>query len=198
MVKVAGYIYGWNKKKTFAYPFDKVSNYLIAQAKEREVIIDEIYADGYDELPQGLDELLLDIGKYDAVVLYSLEGLSENILKTLSSKQLFCVTAPWLAGRNTGTELGKVIRSKEYYDKIKSLNIRMGIAQSDKDSGGAPYGYQYNDSGKLVENPKEMATIDSMLRWRKDGMSIAEICKATGLLDRRVYRILNKWAKKNV
>ena len=198
MVKVAGYIYGWNKKKTFAYPFDKVSNYLIAKAKEREVVIDEIYADGYDELPQGLDELLLDIGKYDGVVLYSLEGLTMENLKILARKQLFCVTAPWLSGRNTGTELGKVIRSKEYYDKIKSLNIRMGIAQSDKDSGGAPYGYRYNENGKLEENPKEMATIDSMLRWRREGMSIAEICKATGLLDRRVYRILNKWSKKNV
>ena len=198
MVKVAGYIYGWNKKKTFAYPFDKVSNYLIAKAKEREVVIDEIYADGYDELPQGLDELLLDIGKYDGVVLYSLEGLTMENLKILARKQLFCVTAPWLSGRNTGTELGKVIRSKEYYDKIKSLNIRMGIAQSDKDSGGAPYGYRYNENGKLEENPEEMATIDSMLRWRREGMSIAEICKATGLLDRRVYRILNKWSKKNV
>ncbi len=198
MVKVAGYIYGWNKKKTFAYPFDKVSNYLIAKAKEREVVIDEIYADGYDELPQGLDELLLDIGKYDGVVLYSLEGLTMENLKILARKQLFCVTAPWLSGRNTGTELSKVIRSKEYYDKIKSLNIRMGIAQSDKDSGGAPYGYRYNENGKLEENPEEMATIDSMLRWRREGMSIAEICKATGLLDRRVYRILNKWSKKNV
>mgnify|MGYP001240028671 CR=1 FL=1 len=198
MVKVAGYIYGWNKKKTFSYPFDKVSNYLIAKAKEREVVIDEIYADGYDELPQGLDELLLDIGKYDGVVLYSLEGLTMENLKILARKQLFCVTAPWLSGRNTGTELSKVIRSKEYYDKIKSLNIRMGIAQSDKDSGGAPYGYRYNENGKLEENPEEMATIDSMLRWRREGMSIAEICKATGLLDRRVYRILNKWSKKNV
>jgi len=197
VVRVAGYIYGWNKKKTASYPFDNLSNYLIGKASEHNITIEEIYADGYDDMPQGLDELLLDLNQFGAIVLYSLEGLSMEHMEILKRKQLYCVTVPWLKGKETASELAKIIRSKEYFDTMRSLNIRMGIAGSDKDSGGAPYGYRYNDNGKLVENPAEIAIIQQMLAWKKQGRGINEICTETGLESRRVYRILNKWAKKD-
>ena len=197
MVRVAGYIYGWNKKKTAAYPFDNLSNYLIGKAQELNITIEEIYADGYDDMPQGLDELILDMHKFGAIILYSLEGITLEHIEALKKKQLYCVTVPWLKGKETAGELGKIIRSKEYFETMRSLNIRMGIAGSDKDSGGAPYGYKYNDSSKLVENPSEFAIIQQMLSWKNQGRGITEICSETGLDSRRVYRILNKWARKD-
>tara|TARA_Y100000004_G_scaffold34919_1_gene37353 strand:- start:2653 stop:3258 length:606 start_codon:yes stop_codon:yes gene_type:complete len=196
MVKVAGYIYGYNKKKSASFPFNEISNYLLGKAKEKNVGVDEIYADGYVEIPQGLEELLDEIHKFDAVILYSLEGLTIDDINKMSKKQLYCVTVPWITGKNAANELSKIIKSKEYYDEIRSLTIRWGMVMSEKDSGAAPFGYQYNQFGKLEENMSQMETIRQVVSWRKQGKGVPEICQLTELKPLVVYRILRKWSDK--
>ena len=198
MVKIAGYIYGFNKKKDASYDLESLTNYLLSKAAEKNATIDEIYADGYVEMPQGLDELLDDLNQYDAVVLYSLEGISEENMMKLSTKQLFCVTAPWVDdAKLAGKKFLQIIQSRPYFDTMRRLNIRMGIGKSDKNSGAAPFGYDYGEDGKLKENHDEMLTIRQMIQWRNNNMSVMEIAERTGLVETRVYRILNNWKKGN-
>ena len=125
MAKVAGYIYALNKKGDAAYDTDELIKFLHAKAEEKGIPVNEVYVDGDPSIPNGIEELISDIKNYDGVMLYSLEGLSEEHISALGKKSLFCVNAPWVAGRTAGQELKAVIRSRTYYDNMRSLNIRI-------------------------------------------------------------------------
>ena len=198
MAKVAGYIYALDKKGDAAYDTDELIKFLHTKAEEKGVAINEVYVDGDPSVPNGIEELISDIRNYDGVMLYSLEGLSEDHIDTLAKKSLFCVNAPWVAGKAAGGELKAVIRSRTYYDNMRSLNIRMGIKNSSRVSGQVPYGYQRNPTtGMLEEKAEEQAIIRQVLSLKASGIGVTEISKKLGELSvSRIYRIINT-AKKN-
>lgn len=197
MARVAGYIYALNKKGDAAYDTDELIKFLHARAEEKGVPVNEVYVDGDPSIPNGIEELISDIGNYDGVILYSLEGLSENHISSLGSKSLFCVNAPWIAGKGAAQQLQSVIRSRTYYDNMRSLNIRMGIKNSNRVSGQAPYGYQRNpETGAIEEKADEQAVIREVMVLKDSGMGVTDIGKKLDLPVPKIYRIINGAQKK--
>ncbi len=190
--KVAAYLY---KPKGKLYDFNEMVKYTELKAKEVEVEIDEFYADGWDDIPNGIDELISDASKYGGILLYSLEGITTKQLNRLFTTPVYCITAPWIIGKKAITEMRHVIKAGEYYKTMRSLNIRMGIKASTKHSGNVPYGYVVKN-GLLVEQTEEKQTLDNILAWKKNGMTVSEIAKKTSLETWKIYGILNYWRNK--
>ena len=190
--KVAAYLY---KPKGKLYDFNEMVKYTELKAKEVEVEIDEFYADGWDDIPNGIDELISDAGNYGGILLYSLEGITTIHLNGLSTTNVYCITTPWITGRAAATDMANVIKAGDYYKTMRSLNIRMGIKASSKHSGNVPYGYVVKD-GLLVEQIEEKKNLDNILAWKKNGMTVSEIAKKTGLETWKIYGILNYWRNK--
>ena len=103
---------------------------------------------------------------------------------------MYCITAPWI-GKNKVLEYIKISEASTYYDNMRSLNIRMGINLSDKQSGIAPYGYKHNPEGKLEPVPEEIENINQILAFRKQGLSVKEISEKIDLKPSKIYRIEN-------
>ena len=192
MAKVAAYLYRPAGK---LYDFTEMVKYTEIKAKEVDVEIDEFYADGWEDIPNGLEELLADLSNYSGVILYSLDGISDAQLKTLGKVSLYCINIPWAKGRNALSTMQQVAKAGDYYSSMRSLNIRMGIKASPKQAGSATYGFIYKD-GVLVEEPEEKAILDKILLWRKGGMKVAEIAEKTKLDAWKIYGILNYWRNK--
>ncbi len=190
--KVAAYLY---KPIGKMYDFNEMVKYTELKATEVEVEIDEFYADGWDDIPNGIDELVSDANNYGGILLYSLEGLTKEHLQGLSTSSLYCITTPWIKGRTAHGEMLQVINAGEYYKTMRSLNIRMGIKASTKHSGNVPYGFRVQE-GLLVEDPNEKPVLDNILAWKKSGMNVSEIAKKTGLETWKIYGILNYWRNK--
>ena len=192
MTKVAAYLY---KPAGKQYDFTEMVKYTELKAKDVNVVIDEFYPDGWDDIPNRVDELLSDINNYNGILLYSLEGLTKEQIKLLSKKSIYCITTPWIKGAKAAEQLGNVQTAGEYYKTMRSLNIRMGIKASSKQSGSAPYGFMF-DNGILIESPVEKPILDNVLNWKKTGMSVSEISVKTGLDTWKIYSILNYWRNK--
>lgn len=190
MTKIAAYLYRPPGK---LYDFTEMVKYTEIKAKEVEIEIDEFYADGWEDIPNGVEELLADLSNYTGIILYSLDGLSDEQIKSLGNKSVYCINIPWVKGRVAG--LLQVKQSGKYYTNMRSLNIRMGIKASPKQAGSAPYGYVYKD-GVLVEKPEEREILDKILVWSKSGMKVAEISEKTKLDAWKIYGILNYWRNK--
>ncbi len=192
MGKIAAYLYRPAGK---LYDFTEMVKYTEIKAKEVDVEIDEFYADGWDDIPNGIEELLADLPNYDGIILYSLDGITEDQLKSLGQRSLYCINIPWATGRKALSIMQQVAKAGDYYSSMRSLNIRMGIKASPKQAGSAPYGFIYKD-GVLVEEPEEKAILDKILLWRKGGMKVAEIAEKTKLDAWKIYGILNYWRNK--
>tara|TARA_B100001778_G_C18530263_1_gene603256 strand:+ start:131 stop:712 length:582 start_codon:yes stop_codon:yes gene_type:complete len=192
MGKVAAYLYRPAGK---LYDFTEMVKYTEIKAKEVDVEIDEFYADGWDDIPNGLEELLADLSNYEGIILYSLDGVAEDQLKSLGKNSLYCINIPWATGRSALSTMQQVAKAGNYYSSMRSLNIRMGIKASPKQAGSAPYGFVYKD-GVLVEEPEEKAILDKILLWKKGGMKVAEIAEKTKLDAWKIYGILNYWRNK--
>ena len=192
MGKIAAYLYRPAGK---LYDFTEMVKYTEIKAKEVDVEIDEFYADGWDDIPNGIEELLADLPNYDGIILYSLDGITEDQLKRLGQRSLYCINIPWATGRKALSIMQQVAKAGDYYSSMRSLNIRMGIKASPKQAGSAPYGFIYKD-GVLVEEPEEKAILDKILLWRKGGMKVAEIAEKTKLDAWKIYGILNYWRNK--
>ena len=95
--KVAAYLF---KPKGKLYDFNEMVKYTELKALEVEVEIDEFYADGWDDIPNGIEELLSDVDNYNAILLYSLDGLDETQIKYLGKNMIYCINAPWIKGSN--------------------------------------------------------------------------------------------------
>ena len=193
MTKIAAYLY---KPIGKTYDFDEMVQYTEISAQEVEVVIDEFYADGWENIPNGIEELLADISNYNGVLLYSLDGLTEEQIKAMGGTSLYCINTPWIKGRGSADKLCQVVKSGEYYKKMRSLNIRNGIKASNKPSGNIPYGYVRSVEGTLIPEPSEKPILDNILSWKKSGMSVSEIAKRTKLDTWKIYGILNYWRNK--
>ena len=190
--KVAAYLY---KPPGKLYDFNEMVKYTELKALEVEVEIDEFYADGWDDIPNGIEELISDASNYGGILLYSLEGLTKEYITSLSKVSIYCITTPWITGKTAPSQLIQVINSGEYYKTMRSLNIRMGIKASTKHSGNVPYGFVIKD-GLLTEHSEEKPILDNILTWKKGQMTVSEIAKKTGLETWKIYGILNYWRNK--
>ena len=192
MTKVAAYLY---KPAGKQYDFTEMVKYTELKAKDVDVVIDEFYADGWDDIPNGIDELLSDINNYNGILLYSLEGITKEHIQLLGKKSVYCITTPWIRGTKAPAQLAQVQTAGGYYKTMRSLNIRMGIKASSKQSGSAPYGFMFNE-GILIQSPTEKPILENVLNWKKTGMAVSEISVKTGLDTWKIYSILNYWRDK--
>ena len=195
---IAAYIYKPDDK---AYDFDQLLSYLREEAQDDKTELSEIYADGWVEIPNGLEDLIADVKHYDMVILYSLEGMTHGQFESLlKGTQIYCVLTPWIGiAKSIETQaakrMGATIEAKQYYKSLRSLSIRAGIKASDKKSGAAPYGYRYDDSGTLQPND-DNATLNLVRSLKSSGYSVVEIAKRTGLNEKKIYGILHYWKEK--
>ena len=65
------------------YDYDQMLQ--LAVLKTNDPNIAEVYADGWTDVPNNIDELITDLPKYSHVYLLTLEGLTEAHLKALVS-----------------------------------------------------------------------------------------------------------------
>ena len=78
MTKIAAYLYRPSGK---LYDFTEMVKYTEIKAKELDILIDEFYGDGWEDIPNGVEELLADLSNYTGIILYSLDGLDEEHIK---------------------------------------------------------------------------------------------------------------------
>ena len=184
-----------------SYDLDEVLQYVRTRVEtlEGDCEIDEVYADGWDDIPNGIEDLLIDIEKshYTDVILYSLEGLTPEQLKTLlTHAQVSCAMTPWIVHGASGQGLLTTMAASEYYRTLRSLNIRMGIRHSSKQQGNAPFGYTRDGGGQLVPDENH-GTLQKILNLNKSNVSVMEISRALGMSPSKIYGILRTWRDKN-
>lgn len=190
-----------SKPEDKQYDFDSILNYTALSMEEIPDFeaweIDEVYADGWISVPNGIDDMINDIkankSKVSGIVLFSLEEISMDNLEALikTGKDIYCVLANYV-GVVSGPKadiLLRIKKSKMYYKNVNSMKIRHGVKASKKTSGAAPFGYSHED-GKLVKND-DYATLESILRLHKAGLSSTMIAKRIPMLTpARIYGII--------
>lgn len=178
------------------YDFDSILNYCQVALEDIDWGIDEVYADGWTHVPNGINDLLADAKankkKVTGIALYSIEELDLEQLDAISELGIktYCVLAPFLktlVGGSIG-ELKKLKHAKHYYKRVTSLKIRHGVKSSKKLSGAAPFGYQRVD-GNLVQN-EDYPVLQEIVRLHNSSVSVSEIAKRVNLNTAQIYGIL--------
>jgi len=184
-----------SKPEDKSYDFDTIVNYCSLSLEEIGWEIDEIYADGWVNIPNGVDDMLVDAKthakKLKGIALYSLEEISaENLSELQGICPIYCVLTPWLKPSKTPLlTLGPVKQSKAYYKSLTSLKIRHGVKASSKRSGASPFGYRHDDAGKLVPN-QDYETLLRIIKLDHAGVSVSEIGKKVEMSPAKIYGIL--------
>ena len=189
------YLLYLSKPENKAYDFDTILNYCSLSLEEIGWEIDEIYADGWVNIPNGLDDMLADAKrnarKIKGVAFYTLEDVTWDQLDAVGMiAPVYCVLCPWLdPHKGKQGNLNLVKRSKEYYSKLTSLRIRHGVKASNKKSGAAPFGYKHDETGTLVPN-EDYQTLINIVRLGDAGVSVSEIGKKVEMSPAKIYGIL--------
>lgn len=182
------------------YDFDSILNYCQVALEDIDWGIDEVYADGWTHVPNGIVDLIQDAKalkkKVTGIVLYSIEELDVPWLIALGDLNipLYCVLAPYLGVLRDSPkghghpELMKLKYAKHYYKRVTSLKIRHGVKASNKSSGAAPFGYD-NVEGKLVQN-ENYPVLQEIIRLHNASVSVSEIAKRVNLNTAQIYGIL--------
>lgn len=182
-----------SKPEDKAYDFDTILNYCSLGVSEIGWEIDEIYADGWVNIPNGIEDLVADAKaskKAKGIILYSLEEVTDDLLKALSKvAPIYCVLTPWISPVKNAKPFIDVKKSKEYYSKLTSLRIRQGVKASAKRSGAAPFGYRHDENGKLVPN-SDYEALMSIINLDNAGVSVSEIAKRASMSPAKIYGIL--------
>lgn len=190
-----------SKPEDKEYDFDSILNYTALSMEEIPDFaaweVDEVYADGWISVPNGITDMINDINanksKVSGIVLFSLEEISMENLEALikTGKNIYCILANYVgvvAGPKADILLN-MKRAKAYYKNVNSMKIRHGVKASKKPSGAAPFGYSHED-GKLVRNG-DYATLESILRLHNAGLSSTMIAKRIpSLTPARIYGII--------
>ena len=177
------------------YDFDTILNYCSLSLEEIDWEIDEIYADGWTNIPNGIDDLIQDAKrnskKLKGIALYSLEEISAEAISQLQGVcPVYCVLTPWLKPSKTPlVTLAPVKQAKAYYKALTSLKIRHGVKASTKKSGAAPFGYRHDEHGNFEPN-EDYETLMGIVRLGDAGVSVSEIAKKVAMSPAKIYGIL--------
>ena len=183
------------------YDYDQMLQ--LAVLKTNDPNIAEVYADGWTDVPNNIDELITDLPKYSHVYLLTLEGLTEAHLKALvSAAEIKCAlyNTEWISSANSNDfrALCTVIRAREYYKELRSLNIRAGMKRTKKHVGSLPFGHTRLEDGTIQEIPEQIALARKVAEMYKAGFPVMQISlKTEGLLTpRQIYGLMNHWGVK--
>jgi len=176
------------------YDFDTILNYCSLSLEEIGWEIDEIYADGWVNIPNGIDDLIADAKshakKLKGVAFYSLEEISKEAIKKITNiSPAYCVLCPWIVPNKTANSFIAVKDAKEYYSKLTSLRIRQGVKASSKRSGAAPFGYRHDEEGKIVPS-SEYDLLCMIVKLDGAGISVSEIAKRSQMSPAKIYGII--------
>ena len=194
---VAAYIYCPPDK---SYDYDMMQDYLVDKVTEAGMdpkTIQEVYADGWDEIPSGLAELTRDAKLYSLIILYSLEGVELSDIEAIvdSGCQVYCAMTPY-AGTVTSMKsngakaLQYTIQARDYYKELRSLNIKVGMKQTRKHVGNVPYGYTRSDTGTLEEVPNEIQIVNQVRDLYVNMVPVVDIATRFDLTTRQVYGVM--------
>lgn len=194
-MKTAAYLYSPPEKD---YDFDLMMSELNAHSDE----IHEVYADGWVAIPNGLSELINDLSKYQRVVLLTLEGLNTSDLRTLvDGAEIKCCYTPWIDWASNYKssafkQLCNCVESAEYYSKVRSMKIRVGMKKTDKHVGNVPFGHVLDANGQLQEVPHLMDIANKVRQAYIVGTPVAQIAGEHNLTVRQVYGLAEYWGVK--
>jgi len=189
-----------------------------ATLNNSQVIIcrDEGISGKRSENRPGLQSALDQVGKGDALVVYSLSRLSRSTKDTLTIADALAKKEADLVSLSekidTTSAAGKMVfrmlavLSEFERDQI-SDRTRFALAHkksnNEKTGGDVPFGYRCK-AGKLIPYPEEQKTVNLMLSLRKKGHTLRAICgvlEAYGIVRRcgsrawpamTVLRIINR------
>ena len=177
-----------------------MQDYLVDKVTEAGMdpkTIQEVYADGWDEIPSGLAELTRDAKLYSLIILYSLEGVELSDIETIvnSGCDVYCAMTPY-AGTvasmksNGAKALQYTIQARDYYKELRSLNIKVGMKQTRKHVGNVPYGYTRSDTGTLEEVPNEIQIVNQVRDLYVNMVPVVDIATRFNLTTRQVYGVM--------
>ncbi len=184
------------------YDFDMMLELLI-ESSFGDNPVEEVYADGWTSIPNGMSELIADAGKYYGVILLTLEGLKSSDLRALVDKGAICCPLTDIGWAHKHTEanfkaLCATMEAKDYYSKVRSMKIKAGVKKTDKHVGQVPFGHRRDDEGKLQEIPEMMAMANEVKKHYIAGVPVTDIARASGghLSIRQVYGLMEHWGVK--
>lgn len=193
--KIAAYLYCPEGKN---YDYEQMLSML--RMKSGNIEIHEVYSDGWDDIPNNLEEMMLDLPNYTHIVLLTLEGITVEQLKQIVTRcAVFCplVETEWATNAKSDAfkALVTTIHAREYYKQIRSLNIRSGMKNTDKHIGNLPFGHRRLDDGTIQPISSEMELANSIKEMYQAGYPVTEISFKTNgkLTTRQVYALMNYW-----
>jgi len=197
--KQAAYLFSPEGKD---YDYDLMQNLLLAKVGDLQ--LDEVYADGWDEIPNDMEELLEDLDKYSLVVLLNLEGVSISTLNKIVNKcALMVAMLPHLGtARSSKDDIFKALvavkRGEAYYKDLRGLKIRAGLKKTTKQVGNVPFGHERKEDGTVQPIPEQMELAKKVADWYKAGYPVTDIsARSNGLLTtRQVYSLVSYWGVK--
>jgi hypothetical protein len=199
---VAAYLYCPKNKN---YDFEQMSEYLIEKLKDTSIepnSIQEVYADGWEDIPNGLAELVMDANSYSLVILYTLEGIEISDIEMLidAGCSVYCALAPYAGTvgktRSDGFKSIKTtLLARAYYRDIRSVNIKVGMKNTIKHVGNVPYGHRRIEDGTLLQIPEKIELANRVASWYREGVAVAEISSRTHfkLSARQIYGLMTHW-----
>ena len=183
------------------YDYDQMLNLLSLKAGDTNIA--EVYSDGWADMPDTMESLILDVPKYSHVYLLTLEGVSESELRALNAHaKLRCLLfdTGWVDSPNSENfkKLIAIKEAAEYYKELRSLNIRAGMKKTKKHVGNVPFGHRRLEDGSIEEIPEEMALAKSIAEMYRAGFPVMQISiKSEGrLTPRQIYGLMNYWGVK--
>jgi hypothetical protein len=184
------------------YDFEMMTELLLASSFG-ETPLEELYADGWTSIPNGLNELIADADKYEGVVLLTLEGVTSSDLRNLVDKCGVICSLTDIGWAHKHTEnnfkaLCAALEAKEYYGKLRSMKIKAGMKKTDKHVGQVPFGHRRDEEGKLQEIPEMMTIANAVKKHYIAGVPVTDIARSSkGLLSiRQVYGLMEYWSVK--
>ena len=199
---VAAYLYCPKGKQ---YDFEQMSLNMMALL-EKSVIdtsIQEVYADGWDDIPSGLAELTVDVNDYSLLILYTLEGIVVRDIEDIVSTgcAVYCAMLPG-AGivKKTNSNGFRMMETtmesgRQYHRDLRSLNIKVGMKNTSKHIGNVPYGHKRTEEGTLVTIPEKIELARNVGTWYREGVAVSEISAKTNfqLSARQIYGLMTHW-----
>lgn len=208
MIKAAIYIRVSTLEQTEGYSLDAQKDKLISFCKARDYNIYKIYTDpgfsGSTVNRPALTQLIKEIDKFDAVIVYKLDRLSRSQKDTLyliediflpNEVNFISATEPF----DTSTPLGRaMIGILSIFAQLERENIKermtMGKVQRAKEGkfrggGRPPIGYDYKD-GELILNEYEAMQVRKVVELYLQGYGstkILEIMKSYGFKHKYGY-----------